>query len=118
MAANAYKALVSGENTNVENAFVNVWSEDAENKSITVPALQYVRYGMHPVFQIESDNFSEQTITPASAISGTELPVFLGLPFKSISGVTSLPMAEFGRNVVELGAVEGKRKFKLSNARY
>lgn len=126
MAANAYKALVSGENTNVENAFVNVWSEDSSCKDITVSALQYIRYGMHPVFVVENnkfpkqirDIFSKQLVTPASAISGTELPVFLGLPFKSISGVTSLPMAEFGRNVVELGTVEGNRKFKLGCAHH
>ena len=118
MAANTYKALVSGDNTSVENAFVNVWSEDADCKELTVPALQYVRYGMHPVFQIENEHFEMQNVTPASGISGVELPIFLGLPFKSISGVTSLPMAEFGRNVVELGTVEGKRVFELGCAHH
>jgi len=113
MAANTYKALVSGERTNVENAFVNVWSGDADSKALTVPALQYVRYGMHPVFLIGDGMSPEQTVTPASAISGIELPVFLGLPFKSISGVTSLPMSEFGRNVIELGTIRGNRQFDL-----
>jgi len=114
MAANTYKALVSGERTNVENAFVNVWGGDADNKARTVPALQYVRYGMHPVFLIGDGVAPVQTVTPASAISGIELPVFFGLPFKSISGVTSLPMAVFGRNVIELGTIGGNRQFKLS----
>lgn len=109
IAANTYKALVSGESTCVENSFINLWDSSLKHKEKTLGVMGYIRYGMHPVFSfpaqidaisnssVADDNF----ITPACLISGIELPIFLGLPQKSVNGVTSIPAAEFGRNVIK-----------------
>ena len=65
--------------------------------------MDYLRYGLHPKFRYlpadPSQGYNEQIVTPASLISGFEIPVMMGLPYKSVSGVTSTSSAEFGRNV-------------------
>ena len=99
VAANSYKALMSGQKSSLENSFVNIW--DSSNQANTRRLLEYIGYCIHP--QIEVNIFPEysvQQVTPASLISGSELPVLLGLPRRSVTGVTSLKMAEFGRNVI------------------
>ena len=103
VAANTFKAIVAGENTSVENSFINVWDNDYEMSQKTLMVMDYLRYGMHPQFEyipsISKGNYTKQIITPASLISGLELPVLMGLPHKSVNGVTSISSAEFGRNV-------------------
>ena len=104
VAANTYKALVAGEKTSVENSFINLWDDDYENAEKSLTVMDYLRYGMHPSFKYLPPNnsggtYAEQIITPASLISGVELPVLMGVPHKSVSGVTSITCAEFGRNV-------------------
>lgn len=120
VAANTYKALVSGETTNVENSFVNVWGDRFAESGKTMDILSYLRYGVHPRFTYHTEEadagYEDQVITPASMISGLELPILMGLPHKSVNGVTSVNSAEFGRNVfsknpnkpgriIDLGAV-------------
>ena len=52
--------------------------------------------------------------TPAVSLSGNHLPVFLGLPERSIPGVTVTEMAEFGRNIVtEDPGRPGQRRIRL-----
>lgn len=119
VAANTFKAIVAGEKTSVENSFINVWDNSFESSDRNLTILDYLRYGMHPRFAYspasQGGQYTQQIVTPASMISGLELPVLMGLPHKSVNGVTSLPSAEFGRNVftkenyggrkVDLGAV-------------
>lgn len=103
VAANAFKAIVSGESTSIENSFINLWDNSYKNAFNSLALLDYLRYGLHPRFRylpVSNDqNYSEQIITPASVISGLELPVLMGFPHKSVNGVTSISSAEFGRNV-------------------
>jgi hypothetical protein len=103
VAANTYKALVSGEKTSIENSFINLWNNEYENADKSLMVMDYLRYGMHPAFKYlppsSQGTYAEQIITPASMISGIELPVLMGVPQKSVSGVTSITCAEFGRNV-------------------
>lgn len=103
VAANTYKAIVAGEKTSVENSFVNLWDDEYENSERSLVVMDYLRYGLHPRFKYRPSStdkqFSEQIVTPASLISGLEVPVLLGFPHKSVSGVTSISAAEFGRNV-------------------
>lgn len=107
VAANTFKAIVAGEKTSVENSFINLWDNEFENSDNSLMVMEYLRYGMHPKFRYFSDlkekNYTEQLITPASLISGVELPVLMGLPQKSVSGITSISSAEFGRNVFAKG---------------
>lgn len=72
---------------------------------------------MHPKFKYipssTDKNFSEQIVTPASLISGLEVPVLLGFPQKSVSGVTSVSSAEFGRNVFSKNNLRNYRNVDL-----
>ncbi len=103
VAANTYKALVAGENTSVENSFINFWDDSYENSDKTLEIMNYLRYGMHPKFTYKpgfaSLDYDKQEISAASLISGLELPILMGLPHKSVVGLTSIESAEFGRNI-------------------
>ena len=117
VAANTYKAIVSGEKTSVENSFVNLWDDEFENAERSLVVMDYLRYGLHPKFKYipsaTDKQFSEQVVTPASLISGLEVPVLLGLPHKSVSGVTSISSAEFGRNVFSKNSTKNYRNVDL-----
>lgn len=98
VAANAYKALMLGDSTDVENSFINVWG--IRSQTNTERVLEYLRYGQHPLIEILPElGFEAQTVTPANHISGKELPLLMGMPHKSVTGLTVSSIAEFGRNV-------------------
>ena len=103
VAANTYKALVAGEKTSVENSFINLWNNEYENSGKNLMILDYLRHGLHPQFRYLPNSgegiYTEQRITPASMISGVELPILMGIPHKSVVGVTSVNSVAFGRNV-------------------
>ncbi len=107
VAANSYKALVSGENTGVENSFVNVWG--IRNMYQTNQILEYMRYGIHPLMEVPGEgSFSSQIVPAANLVSGKELPLVMGIPHKSVSGIHVCSIAEFGRNVFAEGSAGRK----------
>ena len=93
VAANTYKAIISGKNTSMENSFINLWTEDYGNAVNNLLLMDYLRYGLHPQFKYlpakDNGNYMEQIVTPASLISGLELPILMGLPHNSINGVNN-----------------------------
>lgn len=103
VAANTFKAIVAGQNTSVENSFINCWDNEYEHAKNSLMLMDHLRYGLHPEFEYlpsgSGAGYAPQIVTPASLISGLELPVLQGFPHKSVNGVTSLSAAEFGRNV-------------------
>ena len=117
VAANTFKAIVAGEKTSVENSFINLWDNEYETSEKSLLVMDYLRYGLHPHFKylpaIGSGNYTPQIITPASLISGLELPVLMGFPHKSVSGVTSISSAEFGRNVFAKGQTKSYKNIDL-----
>lgn len=117
VAANTYKALVAGEKTSVENSFINLWGDKYENSAHSLAIMDYLRYGMHPRFvykpEFAGPDYDNQEITAASMISGLELPILMGLPHKSVSGVTSIESAEFGRNVFTKSGSGAARQIDL-----
>lgn len=117
VAANTYKALVAGEKTRVENSFINSWDSEYEHHEKSLQIMEYLRYGLHPRFTYEAafagDEYESQEITAASLISGVELPILMGLPHKSVSGVTSIESAEFGRNVFRKNGEEPEKVVNL-----
>lgn len=113
VAANTYKALMLGDNTAVENSYINIWdfrtqTKDHEN------VLEYIRYGIHPILKIESEQgYDDQYVTPGNYISGKELPFFMGVPHKSVSGIPVSSIAEFGRNVFIQNAKLDRKTIKI-----
>ncbi|WP_031555788.1 helicase HerA domain-containing protein, partial [Oribacterium sp. FC2011] len=100
LAANTYKALLIGKGTSIEKGAVNVWNE----KNTVTVMKEYLRRFSHPIFAMpleQNDNNSHMVQSPSTIVSGLELPLHLGLPFKSVVGLQVIDHAEFGRNVLE-----------------
>ena len=93
--ASNYNALMRGQNSSIQASHINSWFKPEETEILA----KYIGSLVHPrFFQNKNDKI---IVTPASIISGNELAIQIGLPKKSISGITVIPMAPFGRNVRE-----------------
>ena len=107
--ASNYNALMRGKESNIQASHINTWSvpepdivwsdTDKTNLEKIKNLRKYIGHLIHPRFYLK--NNSGLTVTPASIISGNELAIQLGLPKKSINGVTVLTMTPFGRNIKE-----------------
>lgn len=73
---------MAGDETAVENSFINLWDNEYENSGNSLAVMDYLRYGLHPRFlytpDAMTDGYTQQIITPASLISGVELPILMG----------------------------------------
>lgn len=100
LASNTYKALMTGNESNIESAHLNIWSL---NQSDTInKIIDYVLHFVHPQAEMKpfEGGYSKQLVTPTNLVSGNELPLIMGMPKKSVSGLAVVEMAEFGRSVV------------------
>lgn len=97
LAANTYRSLMIGEGSSVESGAVNLWQDRA---SVTAMR-EYLKRFTHPVFarQLWENEADSLLYTPATLVSGRELPMHLGLPTRSVHGLPIIEHAEFGRNV-------------------
>ena len=112
VAANSYKALMLGEETDVENSFINVWGIKTPQQTARV--LEYMHNGLHPLIEVPAEEgFESQFVTPGNFISGKELPLLMGLPHKSVTGLTVSNIAEFGRNVFVQNAKPDQKEIRL-----
>ncbi|GEM_PF-741716 len=119
-------SLFSGDSKVAPRAYYNQW--DICNPRARNKVLNYLSYLIHPVINLtllqkeQLDNgairsipvLSEQ-ITPASMVSGKEIPILMGLPMKSVPGITVDHMAEFGRNVQESWKKKVRRPILFGN---
>ena len=96
--ASNYNALMRGKDSGIQASHINSWFKPDDTRILG----KYIGSLVHPRFlQNESAGI---VVTPASIISGDELAIQIGLPKKSVSGITVVPMAPFGRNVIESSA--------------
>ena len=94
-AASNYNALMRGQNSGIQASHINTWFKEEDTRIIG----QYLGSLVHPRFWQNRE--AGIIVTPASIISGNELAIQIGLPKKSVPGVTVIPMASFGRNVMQ-----------------
>ena len=113
LAANTYRALMVGEGSSVESGAVNVWKN---NEAEVAQLREYLKRFMQPVFARPLwENAPDSLLyTPATLVSGRELPMHLGLPTRSVHGLPIIEHAEFGRNVPD-EAVPDEDKMNLGN---
>ncbi len=115
LAANTYRSLMIGEGSSVESGAVNFWGiqgdeQDTEEKvSVAKEKVktikEYLKRFTHPIFAMTVSETIEDisdfvTYTPGTIVSGLELPLHLGVPMKSVYGLSVIEHAEFGRNVI------------------
>lgn len=115
VAASTYKAIMRGENSAIENSFINTW--DNNNKANLLEVGKYLKKFNHPLIEMKvNTGLNLPHISPGSLINGKELAIQLGFPQKSLSGLPVIETAEFGRNIVTYDLAEGNRaSFKLGN---
>lgn len=107
IAANTYKALMIGEESSVESSVVNTWDETEEIQN-------YLKKFMHPIFEVKISEEVSIPYTAGSIVSGLELPLHIGFPQKSVSGIPVIEYAEFGRNILTYDNIDND-KFNLGN---
>ena len=97
ISASNFKSLISGDVSYIESSAVNTWG--LNNKYLPEVG-KYLSKLYHPMIDINSSiNNMSKYVTPGVLLSGKELPILLGLPKKSVSGIPVMEMVEFGRNV-------------------
>ncbi len=115
LTTNTYKALVTGQGTGEEDAYINIWSTISEmpnQRTKLQELLYYILNLKHPVFSFSKreKDFKDTGFL----ISGKDLPVILGLPRRTIPGLIVYSIAEFGRNVFTKNLIIQKHRKRLS----
>lgn len=94
--ASAYKAVISGDNTYLESASINVWRKEKFNN-----VLSYLCQLCHPVLAMDSTDDPAVT-TPAVVVSSPELAIQMSLPRRSLVKLPVRESVSFGRSVITL----------------
>lgn len=95
--ASNYHALLRGTDSSVQSSHINTWHRPEDIQVLS----RYLASFVHPRFREkgEQDRAGCIVVSPASTLSGKELAIQVGLPKKSVSGITVVSMASFGRNL-------------------
>ncbi len=98
-AASMYRSLISGNQSGLENASVNTWTDDGRVEELS----KYITNFLHPVFQYQFDEGSmvrQMTVDATALASTNELAIQLGLPRRSIKGLPVMKHASFAQEVL------------------
>ena len=102
--ANYLLGLFQGDESFVEAAVINTWTQDSE-------ILNFVKRFTHPVFANKNDMIalkgkvedpirSVELITPTTYVTTAEVAQTMAFPYKSVQGLSSIECAEFERNIL------------------
>jgi len=94
-----YNAIMRGEESFIESSQINTWNKNVYGSNEKVnKLLEYIKSFVHPNFYLDDEK--KIIVTPSSVINGKELAIQMGIPKKSIKGLTVIEMTPFGRNAV------------------
>ena len=114
VAANTFRAMIAGDQSYVDKAFINVWN--ASNNRHISAITAYLQCGLHPRISIPSSNqFDAQEVKPVQMISGKELPFFSGLPHDSVAGLMVDSIASFGREVLRIDDTQNSKEISIGH---
>lgn len=117
VAANAYRALMAGDNTAVESTYINQWSLKEEQN--TKEVLKYISLLAHPQFVLDKlDEIEAQIVSATNLISGKEIPLLMGFPQHSVTGLTVSHSASFGRNIFATSKSKSDRKIRIGQVKH
>lgn len=111
-AASMYRSLVSGNQSGLEIAAVNTWTERHSVDEIS----KYITNFLHPAFlyQFEEGNVNRQTIVDATALASTnELAIQLGFPRSSVKGLPVIEHALFAQEVLNHNGSKAEEEIEL-----
>lgn len=116
LAANTYHALLLGEGSSVESGAINSWNGTYDHDPKMVKAIkEYLKRFVNPVFFLPVGDNNSITYTPATIVSGKELPLHLGLPLRSVYGLPVLESVAFGREVHSFSDMPDDSKIKIGS---
>lgn len=96
IAASNYRSLMNGENSGREVSAINSWRINNTNTLGKFSDLiTYLSRYAHPIFVYSADTL----VDAATAVSGKELGLHLGLPRATVPGLPVIEHAEFGKEV-------------------
>jgi Cdc6-like AAA superfamily ATPase len=105
-ATRTLSSLFSGESELSAEPYYNKWisQHDTKDDQRRSNILKYLSVISHPSFSpndelVAKQNIQDMTYTASMLVSSKELPVIMGMPLKSVTGVSVGRMAEFGRNI-------------------
>lgn len=121
MAASSFKAIMSGDDTDLESASVNVWTGTAFKQ-----ILAYLKQFRHPQFWLDpaqihltqGQEIHTATATPAVLLTSPELAIFMGLPRNKVNGLPVRESVVFERNVVRMNQGSPKDELRLGRIYY
>ena len=106
-AASAFKSITRGENSSVEASAINVWGLNDSGAKNVVPSIkEYLMRFLHPIFYTEIDDQHRYQTTATMLISGQEMAYQMPMPKKSVTGISVVECAEFGREVISMASAE------------
>ena len=107
IAASNYRSLMNGENSGREVSAINSWRSNDTNIASNFRELTtYLSRYVHPQFIYGGDIH----VNAATAVSGKELGLHLGLPRATVSGLPVIEHAEFGKEVVSYQLVSNYKE--------
>ena len=105
-AASIYKAIITGDKSQIESSVINSWRGNEKYKSLK----KYLANLCHPLFQLYKKE-DQVTVTPVSIVTASELAIHMGLPKKSVTGIPVSFSVSFARNVHNLSPVKREEDF-------
>lgn len=116
LAANTYHALLLGEGSSVESGAINSWNGTYGHDPEMVKAIkEYLKRFVNPAFFLPVGENDIITYTPATIVSGKELPLHLGLPLRSVYGLPVLESVAFGREVHSFSDTPDDQKIEIGS---
>ena len=104
IAASNYRSLMNGENSGREVSAINSWrSNNSDNLGRFEDLTTYLSRFVHPQFVYGGDVL----VSAATAVSGKELGLHLGLPRATVPGLPVIEHAEFGKEVTSYQVIPG-----------
>lgn len=104
IAASNYRSLMNGENSGREVSAINSWrSNNSDNLGRFEDLTTYLSRFVHPHFVYGGDVL----VSAATAVSGKELGLHLGLPRATVPGLPVIEHAEFGKEVTSYQVIPG-----------
>lgn len=113
MAASAFRSQLTGDESSVENACINLFTR--RNRRQLQSIQEYLQACEIPSFNIHSAyNQRGLAVSATNYVSGKELAELFALPLKPLPGIAVTSIAEFGRSV-NTSASEDRRTLRLGN---
>lgn len=103
VAANSFKSIVTGDNTDIEQSVINLWqptmlTDPVSNHQNIENLTNTLSMGVAPTFFVGNDLQRMESI-----VTGKELSRMMNLPLKSAGTVSVMHMAAYGRNIHLIG---------------